>query len=209
MTDKLDLATHQTKWAEILAGYRAEAGERWMAVWQEWREQTQTLNYADNPDRLLAEAEVQPEPVKWAELPERDAAPLSPNAELVAAVNAGLRRISEDDPLLRPVGDALKQALSTDEREATLDAMVELYRPVGWTPRAEDFGPAADETLAGVALEVTEAGTLTRPNPHITPRPRGPRGRYTSKADGWLERADTRLRAWARARFTPVKEEQL
>ena len=48
-------------------------------------------------------------------------------------------------------------------------------------------GPAADETMPG-----------------ITPRPRGPRARYAQVADGWLQRVE----AWARRRFTPVKEEQ-
>jgi hypothetical protein len=50
------------------------------------------------------------------------------------------------------------------ERQATLTALVKHNRPIGWTPRPEDFAPAPDETMPGrPALAPAPEGTYTQP----------------------------------------------
>jgi hypothetical protein len=71
------------------------------------------------------------------------------------------------------------------EREITLTALVERNRPLGWKPRPEDFGLAADENMPG-----RDALMMPRPVEQA-----GPQGRFARWLDEQLQHGE---RWWRR-----------
>jgi len=82
-------------------------------------------------------------PVAWAEFSddsvntaEQDAV-FDPVPAVMAAIRARYGPIDGEPPYRTP------------EVQATLDELVRNNRPLGWTPRPEDFAPAPDENMPG------------------------------------------------------------